>query len=65
MPFPQDHGSIHPITKVQIEIEDTFRRMGFDIFESMQMTTEYLNFDAVNIPKTHPARDMQDTFWLE
>lgn len=39
--------------------------MGFDIFESSDLTTEYLNFDAVNIPKTHPARDMQDTFWLE
>ncbi len=65
IPFSQNSGNIHPITKVQQEIEDTFRRMGFDIFESMQMTTEYLNFDAVNIPKTHPARDMQDTFWLE
>ncbi|MBP6981154.1 phenylalanine--tRNA ligase subunit alpha [Candidatus Gracilibacteria bacterium] len=65
IPFPKNHGSLHPITKVQMDVEDTFRRMGFDIFESMQMTTEYLNFDAVNIPKTHPARDMQDTFWLE
>ncbi len=48
-----------------MEVEDTFTRMGFDIYESMEMTTEYLNFDAVNVPKTHPARDMQDTFWLE
>jgi phenylalanyl-tRNA synthetase alpha chain len=39
--------------------------MGFDIYDAMEMTTEYLNFDAVNVPKTHPARDMQDTFWLE
>jgi phenylalanyl-tRNA synthetase alpha chain len=46
-------------------VEDTFIRMGFDIYDSMEMTTEYLNFDAVNIPKSHPARDMQDTFWLE
>ena len=48
-----------------MEVEDTFTRMGFDIYESMEMTTEYLNFDAVNVPKTHPARDMQDTFWIK
>ena len=58
-------GSVHPITRVRQEVEDTFIRMGFDIYESMEMTTEYLNFDAVNVPKNHPARDMQDTFWLE
>lgn len=40
-------------------------RMWFEVFESMEMTTEYLNFDAVNVAKNHPARDMQDTFWLE
>jgi phenylalanyl-tRNA synthetase alpha chain len=50
---------------VQQEVEDAFTRMGFDIYESMDLTTEYLNFDAVNVPKNHPARDMQDTFWLE
>lgn len=61
----QEKGSLHPITIVRREVEDTFTRMGFDIYESMEVTTEYLNFDAVNVPKTHPARDMQDTFWLE
>lgn len=65
LPFSQKSGSLHPITTVRREVEDTFRRMGFDIYESMEMTTEYLNFDAVNVPKNHPARDMQDTFWLE
>ncbi|MBP9779656.1 phenylalanine--tRNA ligase subunit alpha [Candidatus Gracilibacteria bacterium] len=65
IPFAMEKGSLHPITKVRLEVEDTFTRMGFDIYESMEMTTEYLNFDAVNVPKTHPARDMQDTFWLE
>ena len=65
IPYAQKHGSIHPITRVRQEVEDTFVRMGFDIYESMEMTTEYLNFDAVNVPKNHPARDMQDTFWLE
>ena len=58
-------GSVHPITRVRQEVEDTLIRTGFDIYESMEMTTEYLNFDAVNVPKNHPARDMQDTFWLE
>ena len=48
-----------------MDVEDTFRRMGFDIYESTEVTTEYLNFDAVNVAKNHPARDMQDTFWLE
>ncbi len=65
IPFTLEKGSIHPITTVRREVEDTFRRMGFDIYESMEMTTEYLNFDAVNVPPNHPARDMQDTFWLE
>ena len=65
VPLLREHGSLHPITLVQREVEDTFVRMGFDIYDSMEMTTEYLNFDAVNVPKTHPARDMQDTFWLE
>lgn len=65
VPMKQEKGSLHPITIVRREVEDTFTRMGFDIYESMEVTTEYLNFDAVNVPKTHPARDMQDTFWLE
>jgi phenylalanyl-tRNA synthetase alpha chain len=65
VPFALEKGSIHPITRVRQEVEDTFTRMGFDIYESMEITTEYLNFDAVNVAKNHPARDMQDTFWLE
>lgn len=65
LPFTHERGSIHPITIVRQEVEDTFRRMGFDVYESMEVTTEYLNFDAVNVAKNHPARDMQDTFWLE
>lgn len=65
VPLRRDKGSLHPITLVTRAVEDTFVRMGFDIYDSMELTTEYLNFDAVNIPKSHPARDMQDTFWLE
>lgn len=64
-PRPLQTGHLHPITQVLKSVEESFTRMGFDIFESSDLTTEYLNFDAVNIPKTHPARDMQDTFWLE
>lgn len=58
-------GHLHPITRALLEVEDAFKRMGFEIFESKEVTTEYLNFDAVNVPASHPARDMQDTFWLE
>ena len=65
IPFSENSGSLHPMTRARMEVEDTFRRMGFDIHESMEITTEYLNFDAVNVAKNHPARDMQDTFWLE
>ena len=65
VPLENNTGSLHPMTRVRQDVEDTFTRMGFDIYESMEVTTEYLNFDAVNVPKTHPARDMQDTFWLE
>ncbi|MBP8016987.1 phenylalanine--tRNA ligase subunit alpha [Candidatus Gracilibacteria bacterium] len=56
---------IHPITRVLKEVEDTFKRMGFDIYESNEVTNEYYNFNSLNIPSSHPARDMQDTFWLE
>ncbi len=58
-------GHLHPLTQVVRQVEDSFTRMGFEIRESMEVTTEFKNFDAVNIPKSHPARDMQDTFWLE
>ncbi|MDD2745328.1 MAG: phenylalanine--tRNA ligase subunit alpha [Candidatus Gracilibacteria bacterium] len=58
-------GHLHPLTQVIRQVEDSFTRMGFEIRESMEVTNEYKNFDAVNIPKSHPARDMQDTFWLE
>ena len=65
IPKLHNHGSLHPMTRARMDVEDTFRRMGFDIYESTDVTTEYLNFDAVNVAKHHPARDMQDTFWLE
>lgn len=57
-------GSLHPITRVQSEIEDLFTSMGFAILDGPEVETEFNNFDALNIPPDHPARDMQDTFWL-
>lgn len=57
-------GSFHPITQVAGEISDIFLRLGFDIAESPEVETDYYNFEALNIPKYHPARDMQDTFYV-
>jgi len=57
-------GSLHPITLIQNEIEDLFTSLGFAILDGPEVETEEHNFDALNIPQTHPARDMQDTFWL-
>jgi phenylalanyl-tRNA synthetase alpha chain len=54
----------HPIKIVQADIIDIVTRMGFSIWRSPTITTEFNNFDALNIPSWHPARDMQDTFWL-
>lgn len=58
-------GSLHPVTIVQKEIEDLFISMGFTVLSGPEVETEFNNFDALNIPPDHPARDMQDTFWLE
>ena len=58
-------GHLHPITKVLREVEDIFLRMGFTVAEGPEIETEYYNFDALNIPANHPARDMWDTFWLQ
>ncbi len=58
-------GAIHPIVRTQIEIEDIFRSMGFTVYTGDEAVSEFENFDALNIPGDHPARDMQDTYWLE
>ncbi len=58
-------GTLHPITIVQRELEDIFRSMGFAVEDFKEVVTEYDNFEAVNIPKYHPARDMQDTYYLD
>ncbi|MGL1893804.1 MAG: phenylalanine--tRNA ligase subunit alpha [Spirochaetaceae bacterium] len=55
----------HPVTLIQREIEDIFISMGFDILDGPHIEDEFHNFEALNIPKNHPARDMQDTFWFK
>jgi len=62
--FSSSEGSLHPITIVRREIESIFTGMGFTIVDGPEMETEYYNFEALNIPEFHPARDMQDTFHL-
>jgi phenylalanyl-tRNA synthetase alpha chain len=58
-------GHLHPITRIQRELEDLFASLGFAVLDGPEAETEYYNFDALNIPPEHPARDMQDTFWLD
>jgi len=57
-------GSLHPITQVTRQMCDIFTRLGFDIAEGPEVETDYYNFEALNFPKDHPARDMQDTFFV-
>ena len=65
LPCEENSGSLHPITIVQKEVEEVFKSMGFVVEDGNEVETEYNNFDAVNVPRSHPARDMQDTFWLD
>ena len=65
LPVDTKTGSLHPRTILQKQIVDTFVSMGFIIEDGNEIETEYNNFDAVNVPASHPARDMQDTFWLD
>ena len=57
-------GALHPITLVKNQLIDIFSGMGFKVFEGPEIETDYYNFTALNTPKDHPARDMQDTFYL-
>jgi len=61
---PAPGGSLHPITQINQEICDIFSNMGFDIAEGPEVELDYYNFEALNFPKDHPARDMQDTFFV-
>jgi phenylalanyl-tRNA synthetase alpha chain len=64
VPGPR-RGHLHPITRLQRELEELFLSLGFAVLDGPEVETEYYNFDALNIPPEHPARDMQDTFWLD
>lgn len=61
---PQSIGHLHPLTLVMDEIADIFLGMGFTIAEGPEIETDYYNFEALNIPKEHPAREMQDSFYI-
>lgn len=58
-------GRIHPLNRVTSEILDIFTSLGFEIEEGPEIEEDFYNFEALNIPKEHPARDMQDTFYIE
>ena len=60
----QERGATHPLTRVHKKAMDVMRRLGFVLVDGPEMEQPYYNFDALNIPENHPARDMQDTFWL-
>ncbi len=57
-------GSLHPCSLISAKIEDVFISMGYQIADGPEIETEFYNFEALNVAKDHPARDMQDTFWL-
>ncbi len=57
-------GNLHPITQMRNQLIDVFAGMGFEIYEGSEVENDYYNFTALNTPKDHPARDMQDTFYL-
>ncbi len=65
LPVNDNVGALNPRTILQKQIVDLFVSMGFIIEDGNEIETEYNNFDAVNVPASHPARDMQDTFWLD
>lgn len=57
-------GNLHPVTQVRNQLIEVFSGMGFEIYEGTEIENDYYNFTALNTPKDHPARDMQDTFYL-
>ena len=61
---PMTVGSRHPLSLVQTELEDIFIGLGFEIVEGPEVEYDYYNFQALNIPENHPARDTQDTFYI-
>lgn len=63
--YDVENGSLHPVTIVAKEITDCLKKMGFTVVSGPEMESEYYNFEALNVPKDHPARDMQDTYYLD
>ena len=64
-PIEEAAGTLHPITIISKEVTDALEKMGFIIATGPEMETEYYNFEALNVPASHPARDMQDTYWTD
>jgi len=60
-----EHGHLHPMTVVHNDLEDLFISMGFMVLDGPELESDYYNFEALNIPKDHPARDTQDTFFIK
>lgn len=60
-----EKGHLHPLTTTTRDVVSIFNEMGFEVALGSEIETEYYNFDALNVPKDHPSRDMQDTFWLK
>ncbi len=60
-----EHGELHPLTKIERRIRQIFLSIGFTAVSGPEVETEFNNFDALNIPENHPAREMWDTFWLK
>jgi phenylalanyl-tRNA synthetase alpha chain len=65
LPVNNKLGSLHPVTIVGKEVVDILTTMGFQVVSGPEMESEYYNFEALNVAKNHPARDMQDTYWLD
>jgi phenylalanyl-tRNA synthetase alpha chain len=59
------NGHFHPITQAIDKVSQIFTQIGFDIVDGPELESEWYNFDALNVPRNHPARDMQDTFWID
>ena len=60
-----EKGNLHPVTQVRNQLIDIFASMGFEVYEGTEIETDYYNFTALNTPQDHPARDMQDTFYID
>ena len=64
-PYPFNKGSLHPVKKIYDEIVDVFTAAGYSVAQGPEIEDDFHNFEALNLPKSHPARDMQDTFYID